>query len=97
MATRIEGMTSATLADKLGELQAQIGELKALEAEYKGELIDRGENVEGEWFAVTLSDVNRNQTNWKLIADKLGASRQMISSHTRRQSYTTVRVYELED
>lgn len=97
MATRIEDRKSETLVDELGELQAQIGELKARESAIKGELIDRGENAEGEWFYVNLSDVNRSQVNWHLIARKLGASRQMITSHTRRQTYTAVRVYEKEE
>lgn len=93
----VEKLESWELADALGVLQAQIGDLKEREAELKGELIDRGQDVEGEVYAVSLSDVNRNQVNWKLIANKLGASRQIVTAHTRRQSYTAVRVYELED
>ena len=95
--TPVERMEGWELADALGELQSQIGYLKDREGQLKGELIDRGQDVEGEVWAVTLSDVNRNQVNWKLIADKLGASRQIVTAHTRRQSYTAVRVYELED
>ena len=85
------------LADELGQVQAVIGAWKEREAQLKGELIDRGHDVEGSEFAITLSDVNRKQTNWRLIAEKLGATRQLITAHTRRQVYTAVRVYELED
>ena len=95
--TPVDKMECWELADALGVIQSQIGDLKERESELKGELIDSGEDVEGAAYAVTLSDVNRRSVNWKLIADKLGASRQIITAHTRRQSYTAVRVYELED
>jgi hypothetical protein len=93
----VDDMESWELADELGQLHANMRVLKRREAQLKGELIDRGDDVEGEYHAVSLSHVRRDQTNWKLIAEKFNPSRQMIAAHTRKLDYYTVRVYDLED
>jgi hypothetical protein len=100
--TPVEKMEGWELADALGTIQTQIGDLKSREAELKGALIELRKSeffdyVEGEVYRATLSEVDRNQVNWKLIATKLGASRQIITAHSRTQSFTTVRLFELED
>lgn len=94
--TNVEKFEGWELADELGILQEQIGRLKEREAELKGELIDRGYDVDGNYFSVKLVPVDRTTTNWRLIANKLGASRQIITAHSRRTSYAQVRVTELE-
>jgi hypothetical protein len=81
----------------LADVQSEIGKLKAQEGALKGYLIESGyEVVEGDTHRAVVADVTRNQINWKLIAEKLGASRQLVTAHTRTQSYTTVRLYEGE-
>jgi len=95
--TPVEKLEGWELVDQLASLQSQIGDLKARESEIKGTLIEMGfDVVNGTEVRAVIADVTRNQINWKLIAEKLGASRQLITAHTRTQSYTTVRLYEGE-
>lgn len=88
-------MNLQATVNALVEVQDRIGELKAQEAALKGALIESGYDVvEGTDMRAVIADVNRRQVNWKLIAEKLGASRQIITAHTRTSSYKTVRLYE---
>lgn len=93
--TPVDGLEGWELVDRLEDLQHAIGELKTLEGDVKGALIDMGYDViEGTEVRAVIADVLRKQVNWKLIAEKLGASRQIVTAHTRTQSYKTIRIYE---
>ena len=79
--------------DQLGAIQAQIAELRELEAALKGEILDSGESVvEGDLFQATVVTSERKTTNWKSIAVKLGASVQMIRGNTKVQEVVSIRV-----
>jgi hypothetical protein len=71
--------------DKIGLLRAQIdtlqSELKSLEDAVKDEGPGR---YEGDLYAATVSDVWTNRTAWKAVCERLGASRQLITAHTKR-------------
>ena len=83
----------AALADRLGELRAEIKVLtdqaKGVEALIKQFGLPA---IDGDLFRVTVSTFDRDTTNWKGICEKLGASRQIITANTKTAAVTTVRV-----
>ncbi len=83
------------LVDQLGVLAAQKAEIAAEEKSIKAQLIDlsKGNNsaFDGDLFRTTVSFTDRVTVDWKAIAAKLDASRQLITSHTYETPVTTVR------
>ena len=78
--------------DKIGTLRASIAdlqaELKELETLAKGE----GDGAyEGDLFRITISTSDRKTVAWKKIADKMGASNQMIAGNTSLTQVTALR------
>ena len=83
--------------DRLGEIAAEKAELAAEEKALKARLVDTAartgqSSFEGEWFRATVSFSERATVAWKAIAEKLGASRQIIAGNTSTSEVTTVRV-----
>ena len=79
-------------ADQIGTLRATISELQAELKELEDGLkADGGDVYEGELFRVTVSWSDRKTTAWKAIAEKLGASKQMIAGNTKATPVTTLR------
>ena len=73
----------SAVVDDLGRLKAEISELTERKAELEQVLKDSGEDaVDGRLFRATISRFTRAQVAWKKIAEKLGASRQMITANT---------------
>lgn len=84
--------SNMTLADQLGNLQAEIEAMRAQERELKDALIDEGLGTyEGDLYDATVFESDRPTTAWKAIATKLGASAQMIAGNTKRSIITSVR------
>jgi len=79
-------ISAEILADRLGDVQAEIAALREMESQIRGELLEElggPGTVEGELFRVTISEQIRKVVNWQGIAKKLGASAQMIRGNTR--------------
>ena len=80
------------IADELGLVHAQIAELKAREKELKAQVVEEGEPVEGNYFRATPVWQDRDQINWKAIAQYLNPSHQLITAHTKHTVVVSVRV-----
>lgn len=84
------------LIDQLGNLKAEQAEIKKqIEAAEAKLLANYGYgSFEGDIFRVTITACDgRNVTDWKGIAEKLGASRQIITANTSQgRPYDTFRV-----
>lgn len=84
--------SNMTLADQLGTLQAEMEALKKQEADLKAELKAEGVGTyEGDLYDATVYDSERPTTAWKRIAEKLGASKQMIAGNTKWSVTTSVK------
>ena len=83
------------VADRLGQIKAQLADLKKEEGKLKQELIDSGlAAIEGSFYQVAISDSEgKTLVDWKKIAEKFSPSRQLIKANTSKgEAYFTVRV-----
>lgn len=90
-----DAMQSA-LVDALASVKARIAALQAEEEVLKQAIIAQGEPVLlGTEHRATVSEYEgRVTTDWKTIATRLNASRQLIAAHTTQgEAYTAVRLY----
>ena len=80
------------LADHIGELCADIDALKKQLKGAEGALyqLTAGEPAEGKLFRVVFTSTLRKVVNWKGIAEKLGASKQIISGNTKHSEVNRV-------
>jgi histidinol-phosphate/aromatic aminotransferase/cobyric acid decarboxylase-like protein len=74
----------AAKVDRLGVLHAALATMKKEADTLRTELEDAGlDNIEGQLYRVNFAAVaGRTLTDWKTIAERLKASRQMIAAHT---------------
>ncbi len=85
--------SNMTTVDQLGNLQAEIAALQVQEKSMKDELKAEGVGViEGDLYDATVYDSERKTTAWKKIAEKLGATVQMIAGNTKSTITTSVKV-----
>lgn len=85
--------SNMTTVDQLGNLQAEIAALQVQETSLKDELKAEGVGtIEGDLYDATVFDSERKTTAWKKIAEKLGATAQMISGNTKFSITTSVKV-----
>lgn len=85
--------SNMTTVDQLGNLQAEIAALQTQEKGLKDELKAEGVGViEGDLYDATVYDSERKTTAWKKIAEKLGATVQMIAGNTKVSITTSVKV-----
>lgn len=85
--------SNMTTVDQLGNLQAEIAALQTQEKSLKDELKAEGVGViEGDLYDATVYDSERKTTAWKKIAEKLGATVQMIAGNTKSTITTSVKV-----
>jgi hypothetical protein len=81
-----------TLADQLGNLQAEIEAMQTQERELKDALIEEGLGThEGDLYDATVYESERKNVAWKRVAEKLGATAQMIAGNTKRSITTSVK------
>ena len=81
--------------DRLGTVQAAIAKMQEEEKELKAYMVAHvpaGERMEGGLFGVTHIEANRETVNYKSIAAKLNASRQMIAANTKKSVTHTIKV-----
>ncbi len=84
--------SNLTLADQLGNLQAEIEAMQKQERELKDSLIDEGLGTyEGDLYDATVYESDRKTVAWKRVAEKLGATAQMIAGNTKRSVTTSVK------
>lgn len=85
--------SNMTTVDQLGNLQAEIAALQTQEKDLKDTLKAEGVGViEGDLYDATVYDSERKTTAWKKIAEKLGATVQMIAGNTKSTITTSVKV-----
>jgi hypothetical protein len=83
------------VADRLGQIKAQLADLKKEEAELRDTLIDSGlAVVEGSFYRVALTESEgKVLVDWRTIAEKFSPSRQLIKANSSKgEAYFTVRV-----
>ena len=81
------------VVDELGLVRAEIAELQDRKKEYEQILKDSGEDeIEGRIYRATVSRFTQLKTAWKAIAEKLGASRQIITANTSEVDVERVNV-----
>lgn len=80
------------LADQLGDVRAELADLKERESAIKSQLIKAGVKiVEGDYFRANVITSDRTYIDWKEIAAKLEPSRQLVTAHTAVKSVISVR------
>jgi hypothetical protein len=74
----------AAKVDELGALHAAIADMKRKADQIRTELENAGlSDIEGQLYRVNFAQVaGRTLTDWKTIAERLKASRQLIAAHT---------------
>jgi histidinol-phosphate/aromatic aminotransferase/cobyric acid decarboxylase-like protein len=74
----------AAKVDELGQLHATIADMKRKADRIRTELEEAGlTDIEGQLYRVNFAAVaGRTLTDWKTIAERLKASRQLIAAHT---------------
>jgi len=81
-----------TTVDELGTIRREIELLKTREKELADLIKDQDEDkIEAPRFTATVVVADRNVTDWKGIATKMGASRQIITANTVVKTVTSVR------
>ena len=81
-----------TVAD-LGRLKAKIADLTDRTRDLEYDLIDSGESeIEGKLFRVVISEFTKNNIAWKKIAEKLNASKRLISANTSSTDIVRVNI-----
>ena len=84
--------TFSFIADDIGRKRAEIAKLQKELQDLESVLKDGGPGAyEGQLYRVTVSFTDRATVAWKKIAEKLGASRQMITANTTYSEVTTLR------
>ena len=97
MATAVIDFTAA-IVDRLGDVKAQIADLKKIEAELAARLIEAGEDaIDGRAYRATVSQVaERNSLDAKAAEAKLrelGVDGRWFSKNQKTtKGYTTVKV-----
>lgn len=80
------------LVDDIGALRAEVADRQARLQKLESYLRESGPGTyEGRLFRITVSVSARATTAWKAIAEKLGASRQIIKGNTKVTEVTSLR------
>jgi hypothetical protein len=84
------------IVDQLGDVKAQIADLKAKETALRDELADSGESeVEGDLFRATVSKFEVDRTDWKCVVSSQKMTptlSRLINSNTTKTEQTTVKI-----
>lgn len=87
------------VVDELGAVNAQIAALQARADDLKAQLIadnnGQGGEYVGEKYRAVVSVVQSMKANWKLIAEKAGASQQLIRANSRPSISNRISLYDL--
>lgn len=81
------------LADELGNIRAQLADLKDREGQIRNTFIKAGiKALEDEQFRAVVVESMRTQIDWRTIAEKLEPSRQLMTAHTTEKEVISIRV-----
>lgn len=85
--------TTATIADRIGELDAIIKPLAAERERLAAQLKAQGAGrYTGVLWNCTVVESERTSVDWKAVAEKLQPSRQLVTAHTTSTPVITLRV-----
>lgn len=91
--TNVEQLGNNQKADLLGFIKAIAANVSEVEKALKTNLTETGLTaITGLYWKVSISHSSVKSTNWKIIAAKLHASRQIITANTKEAERVTVRV-----
>ena len=88
-------MTTEQIIDKLGAGLAAEANIAKENKAMKAALVKRieaGSRIDAELFAASHAQFERGTTAWKTIAERLEASRQMITANTKVKTIDTIKV-----
>jgi len=88
-------MNTGQKIDRLGYLQAEVARIKVEVDQLKADLtieIEAGEREEGSIFGASHAQFDRKTVGWKTIAERLEASRQIITANTSTKTIDTIKV-----
>ena len=81
------------LADELGNIRAQLADLKDREGQIRNTFIKAGiKALEDEQFRAVVVESLRTSIDWKSVAAKLDPSRQLVTAHTTEKEVISIRV-----
>ena len=89
------------VVDKLGQVKADLSDLKKKETEYRDQLVAAGiTEQEGKLFRATVSTAPRNNTDWKAVLEHLEETdpkvfavvAKAVQAHTEATDVVTVKV-----
>lgn len=83
------------LADELGQVKAQIADLKRHEEKLKDQLkkLLKGQGeAEGALFRATVSTFPTTNVDWRAIAERMEPSPQLVAAYTEHGEQTNVKV-----
>lgn len=81
------------VVEQLGEVRRQIAKLNTEKKLLEASLISSGDDVVvGEHWVASIVRGTRKTVAWKAIAEKLGASAQMVRGNTSKTNYVSVRM-----
>ena len=81
------------LADELGNIRAEMADLKDRETEIREIFIKaKVDSIEDEIFRAKVVHSLRTTINWKAVAEKMEPSRQLVTAHTTEKDVVSVRV-----
>lgn len=81
------------VADRLGNVKAEMAVLKAEQKELEGILINSDEEVIlGSLFRVTVSRFVRTRVDYRSICEKLKASAYMLATYSKSSDVTCIKV-----
>lgn len=84
-------MTTSTIVDELGAIQAEIADLQDQAKAFRAKLVEAGVGThEGALFSASVSETERNTLDMRAVRLKL--TRQFIVANTNVTSVTTVKV-----
>lgn len=88
MTTRINRINK--LADRLGQISAEIADLQAEYEKVRQQLIDSGQSeVEGRLFRVTITPTTRTTVSWRDLVERLEVPPRKLASLMKRFSKVT--------
>jgi hypothetical protein len=81
------------LADELGNIRAQMADLKNRESDIREIFINaKVDSLEDEIFRAKVVHSLRTSIDWKAVAAKLEPSRQLVTAHTSEKEVISIRV-----
>lgn len=82
----------SVLVDEFGQLKAKLAELESVEKMMRAVLVESGMDViEGDLFKVNVSRFEKNQVDWKGLAEAMKPSPQRKAAYTEVKDMVVVK------